>query len=640
MYYRRVTKGLEDRGTLAPLGEEFDLVKDPVKDYYVSLYYYNEAQKKVFDETSTVSGIIDVTTPYLFWDFDSTSMMEQARKDAVELCSRLASHGVHKDDINIFFSGKKGFAIELLTDRMFSPDQFKNITAKLAEGLETRDSKIINPSRVVRVPNTKHQDTGLYKRKLTLEQLSDLSSESIKDMAKDLKDMPEWTIDSKPIPDTIVDYGKVKIQVTRIAEVSEIDYSRRPKNFPACKWRIQEGDFTEGSRNDCLTALAAHYKAQGFNKDVTYNILKAAARNQHQRYPNEVAIAKDEIWNTVIKSVYGPMWQGKTYSCKNQEFLKKLCPKGHHNCQNKKTESITSAIEMADSFDSFAKDLEKNLIKTGIPALDNKLMLLTSTSVGLLGAPGSGKTAMVLKILANLKESGSTGLFCSLDMGKPIVFLKMAMNVSGKSDREIIQIFKSGSPEKNSIKDLVKEKYGSLPMTFRSGQSVSDIRELVLQEQDRRGEKIKLVAIDYLELINGPYSDPTANSAMISSQLKDLSTDLETCVITLVQPQKSAGDASEPLLSMRRIKGASALEQNFRTVLGIYREGFNPNKPEEDQFITINCLKNTLGGLFSLDFGWHGSRGEIYELTDADRELLDEIRARQSFKDSGRNEGW
>jgi RecA/RadA recombinase len=549
----------------------------------------------------------------------------------------------------VAFSGNKGFSVELDTIHNFTPSQAKALASSLAKGLKTFDTKVYNASRIFRLPYTKHPKTGLYKLPITIDQLCELDVDVIKEMAKSLDNAADSANAEITLPDSILNF--VAVQETAkehdpahsgeplSQDPSSVDLSTKPKNMPACKFVAMHGVFKPGNRNHTLMALAAHFKAQGFPKEVAHRTLKGAAELQGRRF-NQEPFSSDEIWKNIIGTVYSPTWKGATYSCKDHEFLKEICPnKG--TCGLKHRESVTDVTEMAASFTDFSTNLEKNLIKTGLKTLDDKLMLLTSTSVGLLGAPGSGKTSLALKILANAKESGSCGMFCSLDMGKPIVFAKMAMSVSGLNDRQLIDVFKNNPKKRLEISQAVKEKYGAFPISFKSGQSVTDIKELVIDQQEKRGEKIKLVVIDYLELISGPYSDATANSAHISAQLKDLSTDLETCVMTLVQPQKSAGGPETPLTSMRKIKGSSSLEQNFRTILSVHREGFSPTSPESDKFMTINCLKNTLGGLFSVDFRWAGAQGELFEMTTEDRVELEYLREQLAEKkEESSGSGW
>ena len=643
--YVRLSKGLADKGKLIPFTELGNLEIDHSKDYYRSVYRYNDGHFKKFQEAKTIAGITDVTTNSLIFDFDSKDDLEAARQDTLALVTKLMEAGLKEDEFMVCFSGNKGFSVELDTAHSFTPEQHKKLASELAKGLTTFDPKVYNASRVFRMAYTRHPVTKLYKIPLSVSQLSELSTEAIRDMAKDLNNAGDPSVLDVVLPNSLLDLIKDAAPVEEAPhEMGELpqdfrtlDFTACHKSMPKCKYSLLHGFFKPGNRNHALMALAAHYKSHGTPKEVTYRILKGAAELQSRRY-NQDPFDSDEIWNNIIQVVYGPNWKGATYSCKDHEFLKEVCP-NNGQCSGKK-EQFTDVTEMAQSFVDFSTNLEKNLIKTGLKSLDDRLMLLTSTSVGLLGAPGSGKTSVALKILANAKEDGANGLFFSLDMGKPIVFAKMAMNVSGLDDRQLIEVFKTNPKKREEISRLVKEKYGTFPISFKSGQSIADAKEAIIAQQEKTGNKVKLVVFDYLELISGPYSDATANSAYISAQLKDLSTDLETCVMTLVQPQKSAGDASVPLESMRKIKGASALEQNFRTILSVHREGFSPSNPENDKFMTINCLKNTLGGLFSLDYRWSGAKGELYEMSSEDRVELEYLREQLAKQKDDEDKGW
>jgi hypothetical protein len=157
--YARLTRGLADKGILLPLSELAAAVTDHDKDYYRSIFHYTEAHYQDFKKTHTIAGIVDVTTNMLVFDFDSKSNLEQARKDTIELCSRLISHGLVPEQFNIAFSGNKGMSVEMETVHTFNPTQVKNIALNLGQGLATLDDKIYNASRVFRVPYTRHQET-------------------------------------------------------------------------------------------------------------------------------------------------------------------------------------------------------------------------------------------------------------------------------------------------------------------------------------------------------------------------------------------------------------------------------------------------------------------------------------------------
>jgi replicative DNA helicase len=260
------------------------------------------------------------------------------------------------------------------------------------------------------------------------------------------------------------------------------------------------------------------------------------------------------------------------------------------------------------------------------------VQLTVGMPVGLLGAPSSGKTSLSLDILRNTSRDGIHSAFFSMDMYGPLVYLKQIQKHEGLPMKESIRRWKTDPKWKAKVKEEIDRDYKNVRFSLRSGHTVQEMRDIVLEQQDRTGEKIKLVLIDYLECISGPYSDPTANTAKIAGELKDFAMEMGVCVITLVQPPKSAGDASEPLLSMRNVKGASMLEQSFRVILGIYREGFSPQAPEWDRFITVNALKNTMGPLFSVDNYWDGIRGEILQIDSEGLMDLKQLRERRQLE--------
>src|ERR1044072_2824473 len=123
MKYIRITEGLNDKGELIP-ADELDLTKTSEMDLYASHYYYNEQQYEQFLKNGTVSGIKDVVTDKVIFDFDDKNDLEKARKDAVELVSRLQEIKIdERNDIQISFSGYKGFTVVFKLDRMITPEE-------------------------------------------------------------------------------------------------------------------------------------------------------------------------------------------------------------------------------------------------------------------------------------------------------------------------------------------------------------------------------------------------------------------------------------------------------------------------------------------------------------------------------------
>lgn len=636
MEYILLKETVNTRGKLIPISDNLDNYIKSNKDYYTSLFIYNQKHYDDFQKSGTISGIKDVTTNILYWDFDSKDDIKRAKDDAVELCSRLISRGISPSDVQIAFSGKKGFSVELHSTERFNEIEIKNITLSLGQDLKTLDTKIYNASRIVRVLGTRHQETGLYKTPLTLNQLSELTVDQIKEIAKSLDNVTEefnWDIVNLPEGITklkLISTNAVPalVKPSVVMSVDDIDFSSKPKGFTNCKYAMLNGYLPEGNRNNAIIALAATCKSLGYAQKTTYYMCKSAIKMQAERTGQE-EFNKFEM-GRAVNQVYKPTWKGGTYSCKDGKtpWLTDLCNSlDGHKCKHEAEKNGYLPVnEIFDRFQDYAENIDKNTIKTGIHSLDDKVRFKIGQMIAVLGAPSSGKTAMALNILENTSRQGLLSVFYSLDMAHSELFQKIVHKVTGYSEEKIFKLFQSRSEETKDILKKVEEAFGNVKFCFDTGVTPEDIHLKIAAFQEERGEKVKLLLVDYNELLSGPFSDATSNSGYIAGKLKAITNHLELCTVVLVQPAKMWGDASDELVSYRAIKGSSLLEQCFSTIIGIYRPGFSPkNDSNDDKFMIMNSLKNRMGKLFSLPFKWSGLKGEISEMTKEDHRDLDDL---------------
>lgn len=632
MKYKRLCVGLSDHGKLLPKNEVMLSVKEYSKDYYISLFDYTEEHYKTFQANPTVAGITDVTTNVLLFDFDNESDLEKSRADAVELCSRLAGHGIKADEMAIAFSGHKGFTIEIHTSAELAPAEIKRICLNLGHGLETLDGQIYNASRIVRVYFTKHQKSGLYKIPLTLNELSELPLETIKQMAKDGQSNVEHMAQDVLLPGSILNLKTKDVEVITDTtnEISDLDLSAKPKHMPSCKYAILHGIFKPGNRSQALMALAAHFKSQGYPKEVTYRLLKGARELNERRYPSTESsdtANKDYIWNNIIEQVYGPNWKGATYACKDHTFLQQSCPvKGTSKCGINKREPVVSISDVSSIFTNYARNIDKNTIKTGIKPIDEQLRLQSNSHVVIAGCSGAGKTTLVLNILNNLSLAGSKALFGSMDMGSPLVYQKLAHKVSGLNDKQLYELYKNGSSRVAEIDKAIADNYRNVFFDFRSGVDFEELRENLLSLKEKHPDTLKLAVYDFINRIRGPYSDETANLAYIAPRLADLANETDTLIISLAQIARAKGGPSTVLQDSRVSKGSSAIEESASAVLGIWRPAYNT---DQDKFLTIAALKTRMGKEFVQPLYWNGLTGEIRELNAEEEFELDQLEERK-----------
>ena len=273
-------------------------------------------------------------------------------------------------------------------------------------------------------------------------------------------------------------------------------------------------------------------------------------------------------------------------------------------------------------------------------------MFLTSTHNGVLGQPGSGKTSLALQWLCESSKQGSASIFYSLDMGKPVIYGKLVQKYLGCSFKEAVKICRENPSKLAKVKEDIARDFKNVKFNFKSAVTPEIIRQDIKDHEAATGQKVRLVITDYLECLSGPYSDSLANVAFISQQMKDIANELQVCSVMLLQTQKhSTSEISDPLMSMKQIKGSSVIEQSSSVILTLWREGYSPKTVEEDRYMSFACVKNRFGSLWTDDFKWNGRNGLISELTEEERFELEEFKKRKAqakadaAADSG-NGGW
>ena len=966
MKYVRLCHGVKDKGILV-LPEQVNELIDTETDWYQSIYYYNEKQYKQFLQTGTVKGIKSVFTDRLVFDFDNKDNPDEARSEAQKVIYKLTELGVQEKDIEIYFSGSKGFNICITTDFNATPIEVKAMVEKIGNGIKY-DTTLYDAPQILRIPGTKHPVSRLYKIPLTLEEFFNLSLEEIKTKASDLNNITsEFNWDIVKLPDSLFTLPVPKKEKA-LVQYEKIDFTQKPSQWRNCKYSLLQGYFGDepGERHHVMTILAATCRGLGYDKETTYYLCKSALKKQANRTGRE-EFPKEELWNNIIStSIFSDGWEGGQYSCKTDPWLKKYCNAlGEHKCKDK--EEIDSSITSSDMhsvFQDYAVNFENNIIKIGIPAMDENVTLVASSLAGLLGQPGchakgteilmwdgsikkvedietgdflmgpdseprkvlelrrgkdkmvriipnkgepfiinenhilnlkpsigtnnkafecnlnikfddyinkttkvvknrykihrvpiefmpkkleippyilgvwlgdghsnntsmtnideeiinewkkygdsiglytnengityslyyqkghknplreklkfynlldnkhipqsyltsskedrlellagildtdgsldslnrtgfdfiskyehlskevvylcrslglaaymtscvksceykgekregiyyrvsingdcsvipcrvsrkkalprkqcknvlvtgfqyeyldyddyygftldkdhlyltadfivhhnSGKTSFALNYLLNTSLRDIPSMFFSLDMGLPIVYAKLVQKESGLDFKTVMKLYKEDPSLAMDYAKTIDKQYKNVTFNFKSGLTVADMKNAVKDQQEKSGKKIKLVIVDYLECVAGPYSDPLANTGFVANQLKDMANELNVCVLLLLQTQKhSTPDISDPLLSLKGVKGSSLIEQSCSTILTLWRDGYNPNHVADDKYISFAIVKNRFGSLWKGDFHWEGITGNIRELSEEEHSSLKQFR--------------
>lgn len=659
MQYYRLCSGLNDPGTLVPAGDSvYKHIKYKNKDHYKSIFIYNEKHKLMSEEMIStdkgmrkrgVAGIDDVTTNRIVFDFDSEKDIEVAKNDTIELCKRLLEYGVPNEDLQIAFSGKKGFSVEILSTESLTPAQLKNVTINLAGDLVTLDRKIYNASRIIRVPLTMHPDTNLYKMPLSLAELESETIGSIRELAKDVKGIDlEGIWSPKVLPRKIMELKDKGIEaviknsapVEIFRNISEIDWTKKPSFLTPAKYVLHLGLIPPGNRHHCMMILAASFQNIGFDKSDAYRLLKSVAERQ-AKISGQDRFSDIEIWGNILEAVYSPLWKGGQYGS-DDPLLMQIEAQLPSHVKRARNDVLVENGTVFDKFKKFALDIEKNTIKFGLKTLDEGIQLLTGTSVGIVGVPGSGKSTIALDLLESNSLAGECSIFYSLDMNESLIALKQMQRISGLSNKEIYRVVREEQDRFKELQEKSNGNFKNVVYSFRGGVTTKDIEANIMAHEDKTGKKVRLVVIDYLESVTCiETNDPTTGSGMVAQQLTSIAGKLDLLMVILLQTQKHV-QPGEPILSIRNIKGSSAIEQSLSVAIGIHREGHSPGFQNDDHSMGVNVLKNRFGQLGSFDIKWNGARSSIGELSIEDKIRLEDLRQRKKEEKANdkNNDGW
>lgn len=638
--YYNVKLGLVSKGKLMTLNEIEKLEIPEGQDAYISIFKYNEEQKKQVEQTGSVARIKDVTTDILVWDFDSANDPEFARKDVITLAQRLVEdYKVDPDQIHCYFSGSKGMHVVLPIGKEITPEQFKNATSMIAKGLETYDSVVSDPARIIRMEYTKHPKTGLYKIPLHIAEVDEMNIEQIKTLATTQRDDVVFSKSPVKLPETLFTLPEQKKKELSLVNNVSLDFSKKPKGWQDYVFAILEGHYESGERHNALMVLAAKCRAMGYDKEQTYYLCKSSLKKQ-AALKDQPEFDKEELYKNIIEdSVYSDRWEGGSFSPKNNPWLAKYCDKLNIRWDNRTETNVTSVTEAFDSFENFAINIDNHTIKTGIYGLDDVLRLTVGMSVGLIASPGVGKTSISLQILNNMSKQGHRCIFFSYDMYAPIVYQKLVQKHFNINSKVMFEKFKTDPEFRNKVKQKISEEYANVSFCFKTGQTVPDIDNTIDEVESTTGQRVKFMVVDYNELVQTDYSDATAASSFVAQKMREIAQRREICVFSLFQPSKISGTPADEIKSYNAAKGSGAISQSVSVMLGMSRPGYNPQNSESDKFVNISCLKNRMGPLFSLDWKWEGVTGTISRMADEDFIELKAIREHRAGLESSSN-GW
>ncbi|MCT7601888.1 replicative DNA helicase [Aliarcobacter butzleri] len=264
---------------------------------------------------------------------------------------------------------------------------------------------------------------------------------------------------------------------------------------------------------------------------------------------------------------------------------------------------------------------------TGFDALDRRTTGFNEGDLVIIAArPAMGKTALVLNMALKNVERGKGVIFFSLEMPAEQLMLRMLsvktsiplqnLRKGDMSDKEWSQL--SGAFDSLNSKKLFVDDGGSV--------NINQLRARVRKLAQNEDNNIKLVIIDYLQLMQGiGTKDRHQEVSDISRGLKMLARELKIPIIALSQLNRGLESRPDKRPMLSDLRESGAIEQDADIIMFVYRDDVYKerdearkekeakdkgedykskfiNKPIEEAEIIIGKQRNGPIGTVKLDF--------------------------------------
>ena len=243
------------------------------------------------------------------------------------------------------------------------------------------------------------------------------------------------------------------------------------------------------------------------------------------------------------------------------------------------------------------------MIETGLRDVDDQLGGgLREGDLMVLGArPSMGKSAMVGTVALNASRAWRVLLLTQKD-SLATWGSRAVANVAHVNLSDLRNPVKAKEPDRmwKGLADAADEIQGrALMLDDQAGLTLSDVRRKVKQAKralmprpGQKGRPLKLVVIDYLQLMTGEKENRNQLLGDISNGLKKLGKDEAVAVILLSQLSRKADEMPMGSLpQMNHLRDSGDIEGAADVVALLHREAMRRKTGENEQWAQINFAK-------------------------------------------------
>lgn len=262
------------------------------------------------------------------------------------------------------------------------------------------------------------------------------------------------------------------------------------------------------------------------------------------------------------------------------------------------TASITDGLDelIAERRDAYVNSVPIFGLRTGLTALDDILTGLWPGQLVILAArPGQGKSAIALVIAENFADRGDTSLIHSLEMSRFELQIRSLARASRVDSKRLM----TGMLQPEDALRLpagiqkVKDRAATLFVDDNGSVSLPQLRANATRLQ--RQHDLKLLVVDYIQLMQGIGDTRNDQIGSISRGLKQLARSLNIPILALSQMNRGIESRADKRPTLSDLRESGALEQDADVVVFLHDEASYDSTVEPRGDVEIIIEKNRKG---------------------------------------------
>lgn len=263
------------------------------------------------------------------------------------------------------------------------------------------------------------------------------------------------------------------------------------------------------------------------------------------------------------------------------------------------------------------------VVASGLVDVDKRLRCEPGDLVVVAARPGMGKSALAQGWAVAAARAGHSVLVLSLEMPAEQVAGRMQSQLAGVDLQRMLAWRLSATEQASATEAAVALSQLPIHIDDRAACSVVDVRSIarrVGRDAARAGAPLRLVVVDYLQLMRADGQTREQEIASITRGLKVAARELGVAVVALAQLNRELERRQDKRPMLSDLRESGAVEQDADSVVMLYRDDYYDRESEDRGVAEIIVAKQRNGPTGCVRVKWFASCARFESLAPGEHQ--------------------